>query len=388
MSETSVSASPESKVVVLLASYAPSLVNFRGDLIRARVAAGHQVVAVAPDIPDEIARALGAMGADVRSLKLERAGLNPLADASYYLGLRRLLANLQPDVLISYTIKPVAWGTLAASSLGIPARVAMITGLGFAFTEGGGAKRMIARTVARVLYSLALRRATSVIFQNPDDKALFSDIGVLPRTANVTIVNGSGVNTRQFEVAALPPGVSFLMIARLLGDKGVREYAAAAALVKARYPDIPIRLVGYRDDSPDCISQAELDEMIAGGVEFLGRMDDVRPAIAASSVYVLPSYREGTPRSVLEAMSMGRPVITTDVPGCRETVRDGVNGFLVPARDAEALAMAMIKLIEHEDLVASMGKRSREAVEAQYESGKVSRQIMAAAGLLAESLAE
>lgn len=388
MSETSASASPESKLVVLLASYAPSLVNFRGDLIKTIIAAGHEVVAVAPDVPEEIAHALGTMGADVRSLKLERAGLNPLADASYYMDLRRLLVTLQPDVLISYTIKPVVWGTLAASSLRVPVRIAMITGLGFAFTEGGGAKRMIARTMARVLYRLALRRATSIIFQNPDDKALFSDIGLLPRTANVAIVNGSGVNTQQFEVAALPPGTSFLMIARLLGDKGVREYAAAAALVKARYPDIPVRLVGYRDDSPDCISQGELDQMISGGIEFLGRLDDVRPAIAASSVYVLPSYREGTPRSVLEAMSMGRPVITTDVPGCRETVRDGVNGFLVPARNAEALAKEMIRLIEHEELLASMGKRSREAVEAKYESGKVSRQIMAVAGLLAEPAME
>ena len=171
------------------------------------------------------------------------------------------------------------------------------------------------------------------------------------------------------------------MIARLLGDKGIREFGAAARSLKARYPDTPIRLVGYLDQSPDSIRQAELDEIVASGVEFIGRLGDVRPAIAESSVYVLPSYREGTPRSTLEAMAMGRAVVTTDAPGCRETVVEGVNGFLVPPRDAVALAAAMEKFILDPGLAARMGAESRRIAEEKYDVNLVNAEIMRHAGL-------
>jgi glycosyltransferase involved in cell wall biosynthesis len=225
------------------------------------------------------------------------------------------VSDLKTDVLISYTIKPVVWGTLAAAQASVPQRVAMITGLGYAFTDAQGVKRALVRSVAKILYRFALRRSTRIIFQNPDDRALFKQLGLLPDGNRTAIVNGSGVDTAAFPDIALPDSTSFLMIARLLGDKGVREYGDAARMVKQSYPDVPVRLVGFLDESPDCITQDELDRMIEGGVEFVGKLDDVRPAIANARIYVLPSYREGTPRSVLEAMSMGRAIITTDAPG-------------------------------------------------------------------------
>ena len=173
-----------------------------------------------------------------------------------------------------------------------------------------------------------------MFFQNPDDEALFRELDLLPDTVPSSVVNGSGVDVAEYSVAPLPDRSCFLLIGRLLGDKGLREYAQAAQRVKATYPEAVFRLVGWIDDNPDAITQRELDQWVYSGVlEFLGRLDDVRPAIADCSVYVLPSYREGTPRTVLEAMAMGRPVITTDAPGCRETVVDGDNGFLVPVKD-------------------------------------------------------
>ena len=195
-------------------------------------------------------------------------------------------------------------------------------------------------------------------------------------------MNGSGVDVAEYSVAPLPDKPCFLLIARLLGDKGVREYAQAAQLVKAVYPQAVFRLVGWIDDNPDAITQRELDQWVDSGLlDFLGRLHDVRPAISDCSVYVLPSYREGTPRTVLEAMAMGRAVITTDAPGCRETVVDGDNGFLVPVNDVNALADAMIKMIDTPGLAASLGERSRRIAEEKYDVHKVNTAMLEGMGI-------
>jgi glycosyltransferase involved in cell wall biosynthesis len=259
--------------------------------------------------------------------------------------------------------------------------VALVTGLGFAFTEGGGLKRLLSRFVATRLYRGAFRRCAAIIFQNPDDRDHFIDAGIVRRDAPITVVNGSGIDLERFAPAPLPPGPRFLMISRLLGDKGVREYGAAAVRLKARYPEARFALVGYFDPSPDSIAREELDAMIAGGVDYLGKTDDVRPAIADASVYVLPSYREGTPRSVLEAMAMGRAIVTTDAPGCRETVIDGENGYLVPVKDVSALESAMERFILDAGLAARMGERSRAYVERKFDVRSVNAAVLAAAGL-------
>lgn len=197
-----------------------------------------------------------------------------------------------------------------------------------------------------------------------------------------SIVNGSGVDLSDYSLAPLPSKPCFLLIARLLGDKGVREYAEAAQVVKSVHPEVVFRLVGWIDDNPDAISQRELDQWVDSGLlEFLGKLDDVRPAIADCSVYVLPSYREGTPRTVLEAMAMGRAVITTDAPGCRETVVDGDNGFLVPVKDVDALADAMMKMIYSAGLVARMGERSRRIAETKYDVHRVNASMLEGMGI-------
>ena len=248
--------------------------------------------------------------------------------------------------MIAYTIKPVVLGAAAARAAGVACFAAMITGMGYAFLGGLHPKRLAIRLVAMLMYRRALAASQLVIFQNEDDRRDFRRLRLLAADKPSLVVNGSGVDLDHFAPRPAPAEISFLMIARFLRDKGIREYGAAAARLKAEFPKVGFRLAGWLDKSPDSIGRAELDSILAGGIEDLGRLADVRPAIARSSVYVLPSYREGTPRTVLEAMAIGRAVITTDAPGCRGTVVDGENGFLVPVADPDALYRAMRRFVE------------------------------------------
>ena len=220
-----------------------------------------------------------------------------------------------------------------------------------------------------------------VIFQNEDDRKDFRRLHLLPAAKPSVVVNGSGVDLDHFTPEPVPPKASFLMIARFLRDKGIREFGAAAARLKAEFPRVRIGLAGWLDDSPDSIGRAELDAIIGAGVEDLGRLADVRPAIAQSSVYVLPSYREGTPRTVLEAMAIGRAVITTDAPGCRGTVVDGENGFLVPVGDADALYSAMRRFVEEPALAQRMGAASLRLVREKFDVEIVNATILERTGL-------
>ncbi len=361
---------------LLIASYADSLINFRGPLLVALKEKGLDVHVAAPGLPkgNPMRLRLEAMGLKVHDLKLSRVGMNPLLDLVALLNIWQLMHRVRPQFFLSYTVKPVIYGLLAARMARVPRRYALITGLGYAFQgqEEGNNKRKFIRSLVQGLYRLALRGADKVFFQNPDDQTLFKDLGLLSPTTPSVTVNGSGVDVSQFQVEPFPQHVEFLLIARLLGDKGVREYVQAARQVRALYPEVIFSLVGWIDDNPDAITQTELDTWISeGAVHYLGRLMDVRPAITACSVYVLPSYREGTPRTVLEAMAMGRPVITTDAPGCRETVIEGVNGFLVPVKNAAEIARAMVSFIENPDQIIQMGKASRELAEYKYDVHKV-----------------
>ena len=371
-------------VFLLVASFPDSLIKFRGPLIEALREAGCQVHVAVPGLSgdSDIASRLSELGVQVHDIPLQRTGMNPVKDLSVLFALIKLMRQIHVDYVLGYTIKPVIYGSLAAWMVGVKDRFALITGLGYAFTGVATGLRKVLRTLIQQLYRFSLSRNRLVFFQNPDDEALFRQLSLLKPAIPSRVVNGSGVDVAEYTVAALPEKPSFLLIARLLGDKGVREYAQAAALVKQRFPDVMFRLVGWIDDNPDAISQVELDAWIAAGtVEFLGKLSDVRPAISESSVYVLPSYREGTPRTVLEAMAMGRAVITTDAPGCRETVVDGGNGFLVPVQDVSALAESMIKLIENREQAAVMGARSRQMAEEKYDVHKVNAVMLREMGL-------
>lgn len=367
---------------LLIASFPDSLLHFRGPLIDALLEAGQEVHVAAPDLSatSPVRLELEARGLTVHDIPLRRTGTNPLADLKLTLHLFRLMSRIRPDRVLGYTIKPVIYGTLAATLARVPKRFALITGLGYAF-QGDG-ERGVLRSLVQGLYSLALRRTHKVFFQNPDDESLFRTLEILPTSVSSCVVNGSGVDISAFDVTPLPAETRFLLIARLLGDKGVREYVEAARKVRARYPEAVFSLVGWIDVNPDAIRQDELDAWIKEGViEYIGRLKDVRPAIAGCSVYVLPSYREGTPRTVLEAMAMGRAVITTDAPGCRETVVDGENGILVPVKAVDDLVEAMLRFMEQPDLAARMGQRSRQIAEEKYDVHRVNAVMLREMGI-------
>ena len=365
------------KKVLVFGSYAPSLINFRGPLIAAMCARGHDVLAVGGDMDAKTSAAIRKLGAQPQELQITNQSLNPFEMLRGLREVRRLLRLHRPDVLLTYTIKPVILGGIAGPAEGVPTIISMITGAGYAFAGGFDPKRFVARAAATALYRIALRRSNWVVFQNPDDEAFFREQGMIAPGQRVCRINGSGVDLEHFQLTPLPPEPSFLMVSRLLKGKGIREFGAAAARLKREYPDVPVHLVGYIDSSPDSISEAELQQLVGSGVQFHGRLDDVRPAIAGCSVYVLPScYREGTPRSVLEAMAMGRAIITTDAPGCRETVEDGVNGFLVPPRNSDELYEAMIRFVRKPEIAARMGEQSRRIAESKFDVDHVNAVLL------------
>lgn len=369
---------------LLIAGIANSLINFRKPLIEALLNKGLTVHVAAPELTTnaEVMAELNKLGVIAHDISMQRAGMNPIADLGAVLALWQLMRQIKPQLVLGYTIKPVIYGTLAAWLARVPKRFALITGLGFAFMGEEDGQRSKVRALVQGLYRTALKRSHTVFFQNPDDEALFRQLNILSSATQSCVVNGSGVDIAFYSVAPLPSSISFLLVARLLGDKGVREYINSARAIRELHPEVVFRLVGAVDLNPDSICQPELDSWIEEGViSYYGQLGDVRPAIAESSVFVLPSYREGTPRSVLEAMSMGRAIITTDAPGCRETVINGENGFLVPVRSVDGLVEAMKAFIENSELVAQMGQRSREIAEEKYDVHKVNTVMLREMGI-------
>lgn len=371
---------------VLIPSYLPSVLNFRGKLLQAIAAQGYDIYILAPDLASyakdcEILRKLGY---HLYEIPMQRAGTNPMADAKTFVAIYQWLKTIKPDYVLGYTIKPVIYGTLAALLARVPHRFAMITGLGYAFQVNEGQQPSKTQRLIYELYKQSLKWCEKVFFQNPDDLALFRQLNLLSKSTQTALINGSGVDLSQYQVVDLPTDdahevkVSFLLIARLLKDKGIREYIAAAKIIKERFPTVAFHLVGWLDENPNAITQSELDDWIAQGIiKYWGKLDDIRPAMAQCSVYVLPSYREGTPRTVLEAMAMGRAIITTNAPGCKETVIDGYNGYLVDVKSSDQLVAAMEKFITDKTLITKMGKHSRDLVVEKFDVNKVNAKMLA-----------
>jgi glycosyltransferase involved in cell wall biosynthesis len=363
--------------ILVIASLAESLTRFRGQLLRAFLKAGLTVVTCAPNSDEATIKELKDLGIAFHPYTLNRAGMNPLKDMQTVVSLRGLIKEIKPDYTLSYTVKPVIYGSYAARLAGVPNIYTMISGLGYAF-GGNTLKQRLVGVLVSQLYRTSLGVNKAVFFQNPDDMNLFIERGLVKKERAV-LINGSGVELDKFAVAPLPPAPpSFLLIARLIAEKGIREYVQAAEILRQKYPDVRFRLLGPLDPNPAAIQMDEIQSWVDKGIiDYRGETTDVRPFLAETSVYVLPSfYREGTPRSVLEAMSMGRPVITSDAPGCRETVINGENGFLVPVKDVPALVKAMETFIQQPDLIPTMGKRSREIAEAKYDVHKVNDVIL------------
>lgn len=378
---------------VIVNSIGDTCLAFRGTLLRELIARGHRVVLSTP-LPEQVSHesiesSVRALGGEVVFAPFARTSVNPFGELAARRHYRELFSRLVPDGVFVSNPKPVFHALGAARACGTPRRVAMITGLGHAFIARSP-RALLLRAVAYALYFRAMRSATSVFFQNHDDLALFRRRALLPSTLDVRIVGGSGVDLARFPTVSPPEGPPvFLMVARLLTDKGVREFAEAARIVKLRLPMCRFRLVGWIDSNPAAIDSRELDGWVRNGtIEFAGRVDDVRAELAGSSVFVLPSHREGMPKSTLEALATGRPIITTDAPGCRETVITAEhattavaeNGLLVPIRDAESLAAACLTLATDAPRRASMGRASRILAETRFDSREVDRAIVEALG--------
>lgn len=383
-----------------------SLVNFRGDLLKAMTANGHKVFVASNGHDLKTEGELRVIGIEYHPVSIARTGTSFFVDLLTLLDLIRLIRRIRPDVVLSYTIKPVIFGGLAAQICGIKNVYSIITGLGYAFMETGRVRQRLVSWVARVLYALSLKRNCKVFFQNPDDAQLFNSLRLVLKE-NTVVVNGSGVNLTLFPFSHLAKGEKqstkhfrFLLIARLLRDKGIVEYVRAARVIKKSYPWVEFHLVGSFDPNPTGLKAEEIQNWEKSEIiKFHGYQADVRPFIDHCDVYVLPSFREGTPRTVLEAMAMGRAVITTDAPGCRETVRFpggvtvqsvsvdgdnlkfGLNGILIPVKNVSALVRAMEFFLMHPDQVEVMGKESRRYAEERYDVYKVNVVLMQEMGL-------
>lgn len=368
------------KKVYLIGALPASLLNFRGHLIASMVGRGYSVTAMASENSKEVSEKLREIGAMYRVYPVARNGLSLIEDLATFWGLYKEFRRAKPDVIIAYTVKPVVWGGLAAAIARVPKFYAIVTGLGYAF-EGVGFRRTLLQSLVKFLYRISLRHAKHVFFQNPDNLKYFVDQKIVSAQQAV-LVNGSGVDLDHFSFCPVSPSntdgnIVFLTVGRLLGDKGFREYCSAARIVKKQYPNALFRLLGPPDSSPDGIDIAEVEEWHQEGlIDYLGHTEDVRPSLEASHVFVLPSYHEGLPRSVIEAMAIGRPILTTDVPGCRETVDVTVNGFLVPKKDSSALAQKMIWFINNKELIPDMGAASRNIAVEKYDVHKVNEQIL------------
>lgn len=372
--------------ILLLTAYAPSLANFRGPLIRDMQALGHEVHTGSPAL-DAVTRAeIEALGCIPHETHLARHGTGLRADIAYMRTLRKLIRRIAPDFILTYAIKPNIWGALAAHAEGVRS-AAMVTGLGYAFSgaEQDGPKSRVVKWVARKLYRRATDRNERVIFQNPDDLREFIAAGCLGDPDKAALVNGSGVDLDHFRPAPLPADPVFLMVARVIGAKGVRAFAEAALDVKRTHPEACFQLLGFIDGGPDAIDPDDFARWTGNGLEYLGHTDDVRTMLAACRVFVLPSYyREGVPRSTLEALATGRPVLTTDAPGCRETVTDGVNGFLVPVRDPTSLADRMRWMLDHPAECARMAQASLDLARDRFEVHRVNATLLDHLGLAAQ----
>ena len=361
--------------VAVIGGTPDSLVNFRGELLKSLSETCDEVFALSSS-SEMAVEDVDDLGVQYGEYFLKRNGFNPFSDVMTFLSLVKFYLKVSPDKVLAYTIKPIVWGGIASRLVRKKDFYALITGLGFAF-QGGGVKRNLLRNLVCFLYKMALNNSSAVIFQNPDNLELFVSLGIVARE-KCHLVNGSGVDVERFSPRPIPnkKEITFLLIARLLGEKGIREYVSAASMVRLRYPEARFLLVGPEDSSPDRIDINEVEKWHSSGViSYEGPTNDVREYIGGCHVFVLPSYHEGLPRTVIEAMAMNRPILTTLAPGCKETVEDGVNGFLVNSKDPEALADKMIWFIENPTRLGEMGKHSRTLAEAKFDVRQVNQCI-------------
>lgn len=368
------------KICLISQNVSPGILIFRKDFIEYLVSQGHEVHAFALDYSSQTRRSVEALGAIPVDYTLNKTGLNPFKDLKDTFFLSCKLKKIAPDVVFSFFVKPSVYGTLAAKLAGVPRRIAMLEGLGYIHTPartGFSFKKRVLQRVHGFLCSVGYAFADKVLFLNPDDPIdLSSKLLLSKHKLHVLGPIGLDLTNYPFRPVDLEKPVRFIFIARLLAEKGIFEYLNAARSVKKQYPNSEFVVLGGLDpDNPAALSKEQLDEVIAENlIIYPGHVSNVSDWLADSHVFVLPSfYREGVPRSTQEAMAIGRAVITTDVPGCRETVVEGANGFLVPPFDAKTLAGKMLYLIEHPQDIRRMGDESHRIALEQFDVHKINR---------------
>lgn len=353
----------ERKRVVVLTSHTPSLFWFRMDMMRLFKTHGYDVYALGNEPESDWIDRFKEQGIVYRQIIVNRNGTNPFKDLKTLKSIKKMLEEIRPDKIFSFQAKTVIYGGIAARQLGIKEFYPLIAGMGSVFINHDMKSRLIRKIMVNE-YQYAIGRNEVVFFQNEDDVTVFRECGII-KHQKVVLLPGSGVNVQRFQPGPLPDQFTFLFVGRLIKDKGVYEYLKACEKIKEKYPDVRCMLVGPYDTNPSALKPEELEPFVESGViEYFGEQDDVKPYYDMCSVFVLPSYREGTPKTNLEAMASGRAVITTDAPGCKETVTDGYNGYLVPVKDVEMLVDRMEKMINDPTLAYEMGRKGRQiAVE-------------------------
>lgn len=373
--------------VVFIGTVASSFYGFRADLIRTLLKKGYQVYAFTSEYTAEDLKKIEKLGATPITYTLNRGGLNPLADIVATYRLSKKIKTTNPDLVFSYFSKPVIFGTLAAKLAQVPRVIGMLEGLGYTFTEqpeGLSKKTQLIKKIQVFLYKIALPQLDQLIFLNPDDPKDLLEKYVI-NVKNIEVLGGIGLNLDHYKYSEnFNSNISFIFIARLLAEKGIHDYIKAAKIVKEKYPSVKFTVLGAIDkEALGSLKEEELESLVKTNIiEYPGHVSNVSEWIENSSVFVLPSYyREGVPRSTQEAMAIGRAIITTDVPGCRETVVDGVNGFLVPKWNPEALADKMIYFIENPDQIKVMGAESYKIAVEKFDADKVNQRLVNILGL-------
>lgn len=364
------------KKILIIGGNAWSIINFRGDLINKLKKRGNQIFSISNLLSSEEKKEIKRLGVEPIGIEINSNRVNIISDLVYFLKLRKVIISIAPDIVISYTMKPIVYSGLALFNNKKIKYFPMITGTGHIFNENSLLIKII-RLFLIIGLKLSLLKATKIIFQNKDNFNLLEKYRIV-RKNNSVVVNGSGVDTNHYHKSPLPNSeLTFILIARLLIDKGIREYVEAAKLIKKKYKRVKFKLIGPRDYS---LNKIDYNYILRNHekkiINYLGFCKDVRSHITKSHVYVLPSYHEGLPRSVLEAMSMQRPIITTNAPGCKETVVNGVNGFKVPKKNINELYKRMIWFIENKKKLKKMGEMSRKIVETKFSNDKINNKLI------------
>ena len=360
--------------IAVISSHTPSLFWFRMDMMKSFMNCGYEVFAVGNESSDKWSEKFTEKGITYKEIVVSRNGVNPIDDLKTLRSIKKVLREIDPDKIFTYQAKSVIYSGIAANRLGITEVYPLIAGTGSIFLRNDLKTKAI-RAVMAEEYRIALRKSPSVFFQNPDDEQVFRKYRII-KNQKIVLLHGSGVNLDKFKVEPFPDQFAFLCVSRLIRDKGVYEYLEASRRVKKEHPEVRFMLVGPFDSNPSAITTDELQGYIDdGSIEYYGEQEDIRPYLLQCSVFVLPSYREGTPKTNLEAMATGRPVITTDAPGCRETVTDGENGYLIQPKNIDALCEKMEYFIGNPTIAHNMGIDGRKKAETLFDVNLVNASI-------------